>query len=94
MTVNNYAESWKYIYDKYKTSINFVAGDFNSLKDVIREYVIRQNPENYNDWAESSEAGLFVNSIAYLGESLHYRVDFIIKFCENAFIFSKKKYMC
>lgn len=75
MTVNNYAESWKDIYDQYKTSINFVAGDFNSLKDVIREYVIRQNPENYNDWAESSEAGLFVNSIAYLGESLHYRVD-------------------
>ena len=34
-----------------------------------------QNPENYNDWAESSEVGMFANGIAYLGESLHYRVD-------------------
>lgn len=75
MAIQNYAESWIDYYDNYKTVINFVAGDFNSLKDVIRKYVARMNPENYNDWAESSEVGMFVNGLAYLGETLHYRVD-------------------
>lgn len=71
----NYAQSWKDTYDKYKADVNFVAGDFDTLKDVIRRYVVMQNPENYNDWAESSEVGMFVNGLSYLGESLHYRVD-------------------
>lgn len=75
MAITNYAESWKDIYEQYKSVVNFVAGDFNSLKDVIRRYIVMQNPENYNDWAESSEVGMFANGIAYLGESLHYRVD-------------------
>ena len=75
MAVVNYAESWKDVYEQYKSVVNFVAGDFNSLKDVIRRYIVMQNPENYNDWAESSEVGMFANGIAYLGESLHYSVD-------------------
>lgn len=75
MSITNYAESWKDIYEKYKNVVNFVAGDFDSLKDVIRYYITSQNPENYNDWAESSEVGMFANGLAYLGESIHYRVD-------------------
>ena len=75
MAITNYAQSWKDVYDQYKSVVNFVAGDFDSLKDVIRKYIILQNPENYNDWAESSEVGMFANGLAYLGESIHYRVD-------------------
>ena len=75
MAIQNYAESWVDVYDKYKTVVNFVAGDFDTLKDAIRRYIVMQNPENYNDWAESSEVGMLANGLAYLGESLHYRVD-------------------
>ena len=75
MVTTNYAESWKDVYNTENSVVNFVAGDFNSLKDVIRQYIVMQNPENYNDWAESSEVGMFANGIAYLGETLHYRVD-------------------
>lgn len=75
MAINNYAESWTDTYDKYKSIINFVAGDFDTLKDAIRRYIVLQNPENYNDWAESSEVGMFANGLSYLGETLHYRVD-------------------
>lgn len=75
MSITNYVESWKDIYEKYKTVVNFVAGDYESLKNVIRYYITVQNPENYNDWAESSEVGMFANGLAYLGETLHYRVD-------------------
>lgn len=75
MSNQNIAESWIDKYDKYKTVINYVAGDFSSLKSAIRKYIASQNPENYNDWAESSEVGMFANGLAYLGESLHYRID-------------------
>ena len=75
MAITNYAQSWTDVYEKYQSVVNFVAGDFDSLKDVIRRYIASQNPENYNDWAESSEVGMFSNGLAYLGESLHYRVD-------------------
>ena len=72
---NNIAESWIDTYDNYKDTINFVAGDYDSLKSAIRRYVATMNPENYNDWAESSEVGMFVNGLSYLGQSIHYRVD-------------------
>ena len=75
MAVKNYTESWVDTYKRYLGSINFTAGDFDSLKSVIRDYVVRQNPEGYNDWQESSEVGMFVNAIAYLGENINYRVD-------------------
>lgn len=75
MSITNYVESWKDTYEKYQTVVNFVAGDYESLKDVIRYYITVQNPENYNDWSESSEVGMFANGLSYLGESIHYRVD-------------------
>lgn len=75
MAVKNYTENWLDTYKSYLGSINFTAGDFDSLKTVIRDYVVRQNPEGYNDWQESSEVGMFVNAIAYLGENINYRVD-------------------
>lgn len=75
MAIVNYTESWIDTYNKYLGSINFTEGDFDGLKAVIRDYVTRQNPEGYNDWQQSSEVGMFVNSIAYLGENINYRVD-------------------
>jgi len=75
MAIVNYTESWIDTYNKYLGSINFTEGDFDGLKAVIRDYVTRQNPEGYNDWQQSSEVGMFVNAIAYLGENINYRVD-------------------
>lgn len=75
MAVKNYAENW---IDEYKSklgSIKFTDGDYNTLKDAIRSYVVKQNPEGFNAWQESSEVGMFVNAIAYLGENINYRVD-------------------
>ena len=75
MVKNNFAENWIDIYNTYLDSINFAAGDFDSLKSSIRDYVSRQIPEQMNDWQESSETGIFVNSLAYLGSIENYRVD-------------------
>lgn len=72
---SNYAESWKNVYKQYAGDVSFVAGDFGTLKTAIRQYIVNQIPENYNDFSDSSEVGMFSNSIAWLGENLHYRVD-------------------
>ena len=36
---SNYAESWKNVYKQYAGDINFVAGDFDTLKTAIRQYM-------------------------------------------------------
>lgn len=75
MESKNFAESWKNLYQDYIGTVNFAAGDFETLKSAIRQYIVNQIPENYTDFSDSSEVGMFSNSIAYLGENLHYRVD-------------------
>ena len=71
----NYSENWIDVYKNKLGEINFTSGDYDGLKEIIRKYVSMQNPENINDWQESSETGLFVNAIAYLGENINYRCD-------------------
>lgn len=75
MVKTNYSEGWIDTYKEKLGSINFTSGDYESIKSAIRKYVSIQNPENINDWQESSETGLFVNATAYLCENINYRVD-------------------
>ena len=75
MAVNNYAEAWIDQYANELPTVNFVSGDYTSLKESIRQYVVKQCPEDYNDWANSSEVGIFVNGLSYLGSIINYRVD-------------------
>ena len=75
MAINNYAEAWIDQYANQLPTINFVSGDYSSLRDSIRQYVVLQCPEEYNDWANSSEVGMFVNGLSYLGSIINYRVD-------------------
>ena len=75
MSIKNYAEAWIDQYANQLPTVNFVAGDYTSLKESIRQYVTLQCPEDYNDWANSSECGIFVNGLSYLGSIINYRVD-------------------
>ena len=54
MAITNYAESWLDQYTKQLPTVNFVSGDYTSLRECIRQYVTSQCPEDYNDWANSS----------------------------------------
>lgn len=78
MIMSNFAESWKDLYKNYIGTINFVAGDYETLKSAIRQNIVNSIPENYTDFSDSSEVAMFSNSIAYLGENLHYRIDFSV----------------
>lgn len=75
MAIINYAEEWIDQYANQLPTINFVSGDYTSLRESIRQYVTLQCPEDYNDWANSSEVGMFVNGLSYLGSIINYRVD-------------------
>lgn len=75
MAITNYAEAWIDQYANQLPTINFVSGDYTSIKESIRRYVSMQCPEDYNDWANSSEVGIFVNGLSYLGSIINYRVD-------------------
>ena len=75
MAITNYAEAWIDQYANQLPTINFVSGDYKSLKESIRQYVVNQCPEDFNDWAESSEVSIFTNGLSYLGSIINYRVD-------------------
>lgn len=76
MSAGYFAEGWRKLYQDYQGVVNFIDADMNSLMNSVRQYIYIQNPENYNDWAESSEVGMFSNTLCYLAENINYRVDF------------------
>ena len=68
------AEDWKSIYRAF-TSVNFSAYDFDSIRDAMVSYIRTTFPEDFNDWIESSEFVAIIDLLAYLGQSLAFRMD-------------------
>ncbi|MCS7316744.1 MAG: hypothetical protein NZZ41_00275 [Candidatus Dojkabacteria bacterium] len=67
-------ESWISIYQAF-TQINFNAYDFDSIRNALIDYIRVNYSENFNDWVNSSEFIAFIDLVAYLGQSLAYRID-------------------
>ena len=73
---NSFVESWDSSYlDNLKDGFNYAAGDYESLKQAIWKYIAIQSQEDFNDWSDSGEVGMFVNGLSYLGENINYRID-------------------
>ena len=68
------AEDWRVIYTAF-TQINFSAYDFNTIRTAMVDYVRLNYPEDFNDWIESSEFVALIDLLAYLGQSLAFRMD-------------------
>lgn len=68
------AEDWKLVYQAF-TSANFTAYDFQTIRDAMVDYVRINFPEDFNDWIESSEFVAIIELVAYLGQSLAFRLD-------------------
>ena len=68
------AEDWRKIYRAF-TQVNFNAYDFNSIKLALVEYLRRNYPEDFNDYIDTSEFIAIIDMIAYLGQSLAFRMD-------------------
>lgn len=68
------AEDWTVIYRAF-TEINFNAFDFDTIKDSMVDYIRFNFPEDFNDWIESSEFVALIDLLAYLGQSMAFRMD-------------------
>lgn len=68
------AEDWKIAYKAY-SAIDFQAYDFDTIRGALVDYVRINYPENFNDYIESSEFIAIIEMLAYLSQSLAFRMD-------------------
>jgi hypothetical protein len=67
-------EDWTRIYQTFKNA-DFKSYDFENLRRVIIEYLRENYPEDFNDYIESSEYMALIDAVAFLGQSLSFRID-------------------
>lgn len=68
------AEDWTRIYQTFKNA-DFKSYDFENLRRVMINYIKENYPEDFNDFIESSEYVALIDLIAFLGQSLAFRID-------------------
>ena len=68
------AEDWRRIYQSFR-SADFQSYDFENLRRVMISYIRENYPEDFNDYIESSEYLALIDLIAFLGQSIAYRID-------------------
>jgi hypothetical protein len=68
------AQDWQVIYTAF-TQINFNAYDFQTIRTAMINYIRLNYPEDFTDWIESSEFVAIIDLLAYLGQSLAFRMD-------------------
>jgi hypothetical protein len=67
-------EDWKTIYQSFRNA-DFQSYDFDNLRRTMINYLRQNYPEDYNDYIESSEYLALIDLIAFLGQSLSFRID-------------------
>ena len=68
------AEDWQKIYQSFKNA-DFQSYDFANLRRTMIDYIRTNYPEDFNDYIESSEYLALIDLIAYVGQSVAFRVD-------------------
>ena len=68
------AEDWKKVYQSFRNA-DFQSYDFENLRRTMIDYIRQNYPEDYNDYIESSEYLALIDLVAFLGQSIAFRVD-------------------
>lgn len=68
------AEDWRKIYRAF-LNINFTSYDFDTIRQSLVEYMRYNYPEDFDDFIDSSEFIAIIDLLAWLGQSLAFRVD-------------------
>ena len=68
------AQDWKKIYQSFRNA-DFTSYDFENLRRTMIDYIRTNYPEDFNDYVESSEYLALIDMIAFLGQSIAFRVD-------------------
>jgi hypothetical protein len=67
-------QDWTRIYQTFRNA-DFKSYDFENLRRVIITYMRENYPEDFNDYIESSEYLALIDAVAFLGQSLAFRID-------------------
>lgn len=67
-------EDWVKIYQSYRNA-DFESYDFENLRRIMIDYIRQNYPENFNDYIESSEYMALVDLMAFMGQSIAFRID-------------------
>lgn len=67
-------EDWQKIYQSFNNA-NFQSYDFDNLRRTMIDYIRTNFPEDFNDYIESSEYLALIDLIAFVGQSIAFRVD-------------------
>ena len=68
------AEDWQKVYQSFRNA-DFQSYDFENLRRTMIDYLRVNFPEDFNDYIESSEYLALIDLIAYIGQSIAFRVD-------------------
>jgi len=68
------AEDWRKIYQSFHQA-DFKSYDFETLRRTMVAYLKENYPDDFNDFVESSEYVALIDLIAYIAQSLSFRVD-------------------
>jgi hypothetical protein len=68
------AEDWRKIYTAFQQA-DFKSYDFETLRRTMISYLRENYPDDFNDFVESSEYVALIDLIAYVAQSLSFRVD-------------------
>ena len=68
------SENWQKIYQSFKNA-DFQSYDFDNLRRTMIDYIRTNFPEDFNDYIESSEYLALIDLIAFIGQSIAFRVD-------------------
>lgn len=82
------AEDWKKIYQSFRNA-DFQSYDFENLRRTMVDYIRQNYPEDFNDYIESSEYLALIDVIAFLGQSISFRVDLNAR--ENFFELAERR---
>ena len=58
-----------------KTTTNYTARDFDSIKLELVKHAKRYYPDTYKDFSEASFGSLVLDSVAYVGDMLSFYLD-------------------
>ncbi len=68
------AEDWRKIYTAFQQA-DFKSYDFETIRRTMVSYLRENYPDDFNDFTESSEYVALLDLIAYIAQSLSFRVD-------------------
>lgn len=68
------SEDWTRVYQSFKNA-NFQSYDFDNVKRVMINYLQENYPEDFNDYLDSSEYIALIDLIAFICQSISYRID-------------------